>query len=289
MVHLIMAKADLHTHSYYSSDSNISPEQLVIKAKSLGLKYIALTDHDSIKGIEEFLAAGKKHKANTIPGVEIHSVWGEVLGYFIDYKNKDLIGLCENNKQEVNQRALKTIEKLVQDGYALEAASMRKKYKQEILERSMIVNELVEKGYAHSRQEGFDNFLKKGKKYYVASKFPSTSQVVQIITASRGAAVLAHPHLQDYVSEFENVEKLIEAGLKGIECPSILEKEIPKHYPENSREITQQIKTLAKKYNLILTSGSDYHGSVIPDCQLGSSSSDESVVLALKKALKNHA
>ena len=155
-----MAKADLHTHSYYSSDSDISPAQLVIKAKSLGLKYIALTDHDSIKGIEEFLEAGKKHQVNTIPGVEIHSVWGEVLGYFIDYKNKDLINLCENNKKEVNQRALKTIEKLAQDGYDLEAATMRKKYKREILERTMIVSELVEKGYVHSRQEAFDNWFK---------------------------------------------------------------------------------------------------------------------------------
>ena len=100
---------------------------------------------------------------------------------------------------------------------------------------------------------------------------------------------MAHPYLQDYVSEFENIEELIKAGLKGIEYPSILDKEIPEHYPENSREITQQIKILAKKYNLILTSGSDYHGSVLPDCQLGSNDSDESVVIALRNALKNHA
>lgn len=281
-----MKKADLHTHSYYSTDSDISPEQLVIKAKKIGLKHIALTDHDSIEGIEEFLKAGRKHKIDTIPGLEAHSEFGEILGYFIDHKNKDLIDLCKKNKESVNRRALKTIEKMAGDGYSLNPNEMRKKYNRDILERSMIVNELVEKGYVKSRREAFDNLLGKASKYYIKSNFLSTDKVIKIITAAEGAAVLSHPYVQDYKSEFKNIEKLIEAGLAGIEYPTILDQQIPSNYPENSHQITKQIKQLAKKYDLILTSGSDYHGSVIPTCELGSSNCHQSVIIALKQCLK---
>ncbi len=281
-----MQNADLHTHSYYSADSDISPEELVVKAKSVGLKHIALTDHDSVKGIEEFLAAGKKHKINTISGVELHSEWGEILGYFIDHKNENLQKFCKANKQLINQRAEDIIKKLDKDGYQLNPAEMREKYKREILERSMIVAELVEKGYAQSRQEAFENFLNKGKKYYVKSNFPSTVEVIKTITASGGEAVLSHPHVQDYQSQFKNMEKLIKAGLVGIECLTILDKETPSHYPKNTNQITKQIKQLAKKHNLILTSGSDYHGTILPLSPFGSCNCDESVVVALKKAVK---
>lgn len=283
-----MKKADLHTHSHYSADSDVSPEQLVIKAKKIGLKYLALTDHDSVAGIEKFLAAGQKHQFNTIPGVELHSQWGEILGYFIDHRNKGLLDLCRENKKLINQRAEKIIKKLAKDGYQLDAKEMRKKYQREVLERGMIVTELVEKGYAQSRQEVFDNllgknFLRRGNKYYVESNFPSTSQVIKTIVRAGGAPVISHPYVQDYQTQFKNIKKLIKAGLVGIECSVNSKKEIPPHYPNNSLEITKKIKQLARKYNLILTSGSDYHGSTIPACAFGSYTCDQSVVLALEK------
>jgi len=280
-----MKNADLHTHSYYSADSDISPEQLIIEAKQIGLKHIALTDHDSIEGIDEFLKAGKKHKIDTIPGVEIHSQWGEILGYFVNHKNKDLINLCKNNKKAVHKRTLKTIEKLNQDGFCFDSELMKKKYKKEILERNHIASELVEKGFARTRQEVFNRFLGRGNKYYIKSEFMDTAKVIGIIKKAGGAPVLSHPYVEDYQSEFKNIEKLIEAGLIGIESLSASDEQIPKHYPANTNQITKQIDQIAEKYNLILTIGSDYHGSIIPFCQFGTYKCDESVVIALKKTL----
>lgn len=281
-----MKNADLHTHSNYSSDSDISPTQLVIEAKQAGLKYIALTDHDSIDGINEFLKAGKKHNIEAIPGIELHSKFGEILGYFIDHKNKDLINLCKRNKKAINERAFKTIKKLGADGYVLNPEKIKKKYNRKILERPLIAIAMVDKGYTESFRTAFDDFLAKGNKYFIETNLLSSAEVIKIIASAKGLAVLAHPYYEYYISEFKNIKKLINAGLVGIECP-----ELTNLYPENFNKIedykkiikvVKKIKTIRQKHNLILTSGSDYHGSIHPYNILGSNNCDESIVIALK-------
>ncbi len=284
-----MNNADLHTHSHYSSDSDISPTQLITEAKKAGLKYIALTDHDSVNGIDEFLNAGKKYNIETIPGIEIHSEFGEVLGYFIDHKNKDLVALCERNKKAVNERALKIIKKLSRDGYVLDPGEIKRKHNKKILERPLIAMEMVDKGFTKSFGTAFSDFLTKGKKYYIDTDLLSTAKVIKIITSARGLAVLAHPYYEDYASEFKNIKKLIQAGLVGMECPDLADLtsenfKKAKNYKEIV-EVIKKIKTVAQRHSLILTSGSDYHGSIHPHNRLGDKNCNESVIIDLKKRL----
>lgn len=284
-----MRNADLHTHSHYSSDSDISPTDLVIKAKEVGLKYIALTDHDSVKGNKEFLKAGREHGIETIPGVEIHSEFGEVLGFFVDSDNKDLINLCRRNKREIHKRSLKIVKKLAKDGYVLNPEEILKKHNREILERPLIAFGLIEKGYVESFRDAFEKLLGREHKYYVDTNLLSTAKVVKIITSAGGLAVLAHPYYEDYQSEFKNIRKLIKAGLVGSECPYSNEL-IPENFKrkedyEKIVSVTEKIKKIGRKHDLILTSGSDYHGTTHPYNILGNNNCDESVVKKLKERL----
>jgi predicted metal-dependent phosphoesterase TrpH len=283
-----MKNADLHTHSHYSSDSDISPTDLVIEAKKIGLKYIALTDHDSVRGNKEFLKAGRKYKIETIPGVEIHSKFGEVLGFFVNSK-KNLIDLCRRNKREIHKRSLRIVKRLARDGYVLNSGEIIKKHNRKILERPLIAFELVEKGYVESFGDAFEKLLGKGNKYYIDTNLLSTAKVIKIITSAGGLAVLAHPYYEDYQSEFKNIRKLIKAGLVGLECPC-LDDLTPENFKkkedyENVVSVGKKIKKIARKHNLILTSGSDYHGTTHPN-KLGNNSCDESVIIALKEKLK---
>lgn len=288
-----MTNADLHTHSHYSSDSDISPINLIIEAKKNNLKYIALTDHDSVEGNQEFLKAGQKYKIEAIPGVEAHSKFGEVLGFFVNPKNKGLINLCQRNKREIHKRALRIIKKLAKDGYILDPEEMIKKYKREILERPLIAMELMNKGYTESFRDAFDKgFINKKDKYYVEVNLLSTEKVIKIITSAGGLAVLAHPYYEDYRSEFKNIKRLIKAGLVGMECPHLdnlkVENFQRKEDYEKIVKIIRKIEKIAQENNLILTSGSDYHGTVHPYNILGGNNCDELIVTALKQKLKGN-
>jgi len=287
-----MKNADLHTHSYYSSDGTVSPTNLIKEAKSIGLKYIALTDHDSVEGNAEALKAGKKYGVEVIPGIELHSEYGEVLGFFIDYKNQDLINLCEENQKKINERTLKIIKKLAKNGYVLNPKEILKKYNREIMRKPLIAMGMVDKGYAESFRDAFDRILTQDK-YNIKANLLSTIEVIKIITSANGVAVLAHPYYEDYQSEFKNIKKLIKAGLVGMEYPNMIknikreEFRSPEEYDQIVK-IADKIEKIAKKHDLILTSGSDYHGSESPHNIFGLANCDESVVKELKKRLKNN-
>ena len=270
-----MKNADLHTHTFYSADSDISPEDLVKKAKKVGLKYVAITDHDCIGGIERALKAGRKSGIEVIPGVEMHSEFGEVLGLFIDYNNKRLVEACRRNKKAVDKRALKIINSLRKAGLCISIDEIRKRNRIRIVERPHIANELVRKGYAKSFRDAFDRFIAEGKKHFFKARFPTTFEAVRMIKQAKGIPVLAHPYQENYREEFRNIKKLVDAGLGGIEFPS--KADLPQK---------RRLRNLAKKYNLVLTCGSDFHGSVHPHILLGDYNCNESVVLALKKQQK---
>jgi len=277
-----MKNVDLHTHSHYSADSDVSPTLLVLNAIEAGLKYIAITDHDSVEGVQKAIFAGKRYGLEVIPGVELHSEIGEVLGYFIDPLNKGLIDLCRGNQEIAGERVLKTIAMLNEDGYWMDPEELKQKYNTDILQRAMVAQEMIEDGYAETFQEVFDKYLGSGNKYHLEAIFPPTKQVIETIRAAGGVAVFAHPYFEDYNSEFEHIEEFIEAGLVGFECPDLPEQGRPEQY----ESVVKRMKELAEEYNLILTSGSDYHGSVHPYCVLGDRTCDESVVQQLKERLQ---
>lgn len=274
-----MKNADLHTHSHYSTDSDVSPTQLVKNAKKAGIKYLAITDHDSIGGVKEAIRAGKKYGVEVIPGVELHSKFGEILAYFIDVKSKIIIDLCKKNKQITNKRAKTTIKLFNKHGYKLDFDEIKRHYKRDIVERQLIAFELIRKGYSKSFRESFDKFLAKGQPYYIKANFTSTLKVVRLIRKSGALPVLAHPYDPSdvYKNEFKIIKQLVKVGLVG------MEKYAGAFRSACYEDYLKKAKKLVKKYNLVFTSGSDYHGTIHKYNVLGKSNCDEKVVQRLKE------
>lgn len=269
-----MKNADLHIHSIYS-DGELSPKNLVKAARNKGLKYIALTDHNCTQGIKEIILYGKKFGVEVIPGVEIASEWGEVLGYFIDPDNKELRDLLKKNRREIDKGARTCIKRLKKSGFKINYGDVKKEFLKYPLMCFFVSQFLIKKGFLKSTSE-FRAYLSKNIR--IKYNLPTTEQVVSAIKNAGGIPVLAHPFAEsDYKKEFENIEKLIKKGLAGIEIRN-------GQYRKYDVKINEKIVKLAKKYGLILTSGSDFHGSSVKS-KLGDCRCEEEVIHEMRDLL----
>ena len=250
---------DLQIHSSYS-DGSMSPVELVQTAKALDLYAIALTDHDTIEGVPEFIEEGKRADIITIAGLEISveanlPAQGElhILGLFIDYEDRDLKEKLQFLQDHRNLRALKMIEKFKDLGILITEDELLNVSGAGSIGRPHFAKILKDKGIVKSHQEAFQRYLRKDRPVYVDKiKFPET-EAIQLIKQSGGLAILAHPHLMK-LSRFKDLEDKIvhlrNLGLDGLEV----------YYPGvNNKEMTKLIR-LAAKYNLGISGGSDYHG-----------------------------
>ena len=279
-----MKNTDLHTHSYYS-DGQYSPKELVRLAKKRGIKNLALTDHDSIKGVREAIQEGKKIGVNVIPAVEIRYKKSEILGYFIDVKNKKLISELKKSAKQ-NENAVKEwCNKIEKVGYNISFKEIWKKYPKARgnINELHVLYELHLKGYGTTRDVAkrlSEQKIKKRK----SERF-SILKAIKLVKEANGIPVLAHPWFDSKTLKEKNIKKYIKAGLKGIEIkngdtPSFMKK------VSKRKNIIKIIKKLAKKYNLILTSGSDYHGERVVkqmpgNHALGENNCDEKIVQKL--------
>lgn len=273
-----MAKnTDLHMHSHYS-DGQLSPKGLVRLAKKRGVKNLALTDHNSVKGVEEALEEGKKIGINVIPAVEIEADTGEILGYFIDYKNKDLIKELKVNSRNTEARTKDWCNKIRKAGYNISFEELVKKFPK----ARGNINAFYPLHLLYKR--GYGKPLKLAPKLW---KSPETRpkefkkiliiKAVRLVRKAGGVPVLAHPWIDDIEINFKNMKNLVKAGLKGIEVNN------GDRAPLKSRNAVKKIRSLAKKYKLILTSGSDFHGKELVKLMpgnhnLGKNNCDEKVV-----------
>lgn len=282
-----MAKnTDLHTHSHYS-DGQMSPKELVRLAKKRGIKNLALTDHNSLKGIEEALEEGKRIGVNVIPAVEIEVDTGEILSYFIDYKNKDLIKELKINSRNTEARTKDWCNKLEKAGYKINFEELRQKFPK----ARGNINSFYPLQLLYKR--GYGKPLKLAPKLW---KNPKTRpknfkkmpiiQVVRLVRKAGGVPVLAHPWIDDFEINFRNMKNLVNAGLKGIEINN------GDRAPLKKKRVINQIKALAKKHHLILTSGSDFHGKELVKLMpgnhnLGKNNCDEKIIKKMKKLSTN--
>lgn len=278
-----MRNSDLHTHSFYS-DGDLSPSEVVKLAKSKGVKTLALTDHNSISGIEEAIIEGKKQGVNIIPAIEIRAEEDEVLGYFIDYKNKNLQKEILKIQKVLIDRVKKIIKTLNKKGIKVSFEDLEKKYypNKNFMEIHLVMH-LASKGLGEIR-EVFKKYISEGSETYVKIKEISVIDAIKLIKKYKGVPVLAHPWVDSKsksLLEEKNFEKLIDAGLKGIEIDNGDRDE------RRDEKTIKRIQELAKKYNLIITSGSDFHGEHLfkaTGChQIGENNCDESVVEELKR------
>lgn len=254
---------DLHTHST-ASDGSMSPAELVRHAKASGLAAIALTDHDTVDGIEEAIEEGENIGIEVLPGIEIGVDFRRemhILGYFKDknYMNiADKISFLKKNREERNN---KTIKKLNEMGVYITIDDVQKKAKGNIVGRPHIAEAMVEKGYAGSITDAFTRYLAYGKPAYFKKEKLTPCEGIEEITRAGGIPVLAHPILLQFpIQELDSLlYELVSYGLKGIEA----------YYVENTDSFTDKTIELAKKHNLIITGGTDFHGTFKPDIKIG--------------------
>lgn len=253
---------DLHTHSIYS-DGTFTPEKLCNLADSKNIKIIALTDHDTIDGISDFLSCNSKVKK--VPGVEIsldtENGTFHMLGLFINHKynplGENLLKL-KTYRSERNKKILMKLSHFFQEEITEEQISKEKKGE---LGRPHIAKFLIKKGVVSSVEEAFEKYLSKGKIFYENKQKLNTEHAIKLILESGGIPVIAHPITMNLDKEkFENlIRYLVDLGLKGIEAIC----------PLHSKEDCNFYIEIAKKYNLVVTGGSDFHGDNKDNVPLG--------------------
>ncbi|AKG52756.1 putative metal-dependent phosphoesterases (PHP family) [Dehalogenimonas sp. WBC-2] len=243
---------DLHLHST-ASDGVFLPAEVVKMAAARGLRYMALTDHDSIDGIAEALAEAENHPGLTvIPGVEISTNVAEgdvhVLGYFIDWQNTNFKHQLSGMRDSREDRGLAMVEKLAALGMPLEWTRVKEIAGDAVIGRPHIAQAMVEKGYISYIGEAFEKYISRDGPAYAERIKLTPTDAVTLIKSAGGLAVMAHPlTLPNYEPMVEN---LAAAGLTGIEV----------YYASYRQYEIQHLKRLAERLGLVATGGTDYHG-----------------------------
>jgi len=259
----MMKLIDLHTHSFFS-DGSMSPTELITHAKSAGLSAVALTDHDTTDGIKEALRAGELLGIEVIAGVEISAVSeGEthILGYNIDIDEPTLKSTLQRLKElrlENNRRTAEAIQKL---GFDVTIDDARALSPRGILGRAHFAKVMMNKGYVSSVKEAFDLYLQKGRPAYNSLRLLEPEDAIRIIHQAGGKAFLAHLHLTKLSGKEldQYVARLAKAGLDGIEG----------YYTDYTEDMEKEYRALAKKYSLLISGGTDFHGTNKPHISIG--------------------
>lgn len=247
-----MGPVDLHLHST-ASDGKFTPEEVVVKAAALGLRYIALTDHDSVDGIGPAVKAAKAFPRLTfIPGVEVSTDVPEgeihILGYFVDYHSKELADTLKRFRNSREIRARRMVDKLRKLGIAIDWPRVREIAGEGAIGRPHIAQAMLEKGYIGNFKEAFEKYIGRDGPAYVEREKMTPAEAVELVLRSGGLPVLAHPFT---VKDPERwVAILKRAGMVGIEA----------YYKDNTPENTAATLEMADRFGLIVTGGTDFHG-----------------------------
>ncbi len=272
---------DFHTHST-CSDGTLTPSQLVRHAHESGLSAFALTDHDSVDGIEEATAQAKKTNIEFVPGIEFSAAEKtetHIIGLFIDPKNQVLLNTIQKLKNSRRRRMEDICTKLQNLGFdithdeALEIAGGN------FVGRAHIAKLMVEKGYCKTIRECFDKYIGLNKPAYSEKNELTAKEAVIAIKAAGGLAFLAHLNQTGYnLTELEELLTELKAvGLTGIEG----------YYPEYTPEHITQYRKLAEKLNLAISGGSDYHADMKPLIKIGVGNGSLSIPYYVYENLKN--
>lgn len=256
---------DLHTHST-CSDGTFSPEDLVREAKKAGVTHLALTDHDTVEGVEAAARAAREEGLAFLPGIEISAEFQpgtlHILGYGLDPRNEALRRRLEEVQRWRRERNPRIVERLTALGMDLTMEEVAARAGGDLVGRPHFAQTLLDKGYVQTRQEAFDRFLAKGRPAYVDKVRLSPQESVALIREAGGVAVLAHPlqlKIQDPQALEAFVGELREMGLQGIEC----------YYRNHTEEDEARFLAIAQRHALLPTGGSDFHGTNRPFIRLG--------------------
>ncbi len=255
---------DLHTHSHFS-DGALSPTELLMRAQERGISHLALTDHDSVSGLEEAYQASQVHRVNLIPGIEFSCHWNfqlvHLVGLSIDPDNSQLQAGVEENKARRWQRADAIHADLKKRGYDVQDKVEALLVKDSVPTRPHFAQALVESGYAKNKKQAFKRFLVPGKPGYIAMQWPSLAEAAGWIQTAGGVAVLAHPmrYRLTRTKLIRLIKDMLDVGVNALEVAT------PITEPQQMIMLAQ----LCKEHNLFASRGSDFHSDDQPWAKLG--------------------
>ena len=273
---------DLHVHTT-ASDGTLSPSEAVMLAHSLGLSAIAVTDHDTADGVVEAMEKGAEMGMELVPGIELsvdYRGYGvHILGYFIDPENESLRALLDWVVWERERRNGEIAAAMASDGLDISLEYMHALFPEAVIGRPHFAAALVEKGIVTSVAEGFAKYLNRGGRYYRKRQYIPMDMAFDVMRKTGAKAVFAHPLQYRFSHDelLELTETLVDCGVVGMECI----------YSLYSPEQTEYLKSIAGKYGLCVTGGSDFHGEGKPYIQIGSGCGDMEVPYELLEKLKN--
>lgn len=259
-----MKLIDLHVHSN-ASDGTLTPTQVVTLALEKNLSAIALTDHDTVQGIPEALHAAEHKDLTVIPGIELSCYYKEreihILGFFVNYLDTAFQNALEDLKTARFNRNLKMIALFQENGIPMTLEKLQAGNPNTVITRAHFARVLIEEGICKNKDQAFAKYLDIHCPYYIPKPDVTPAHAISIIKNAGGMPFLAHPLL--YKLGYEEVEELITTliplGLKGIEA----------YHSSNNISQSDKLRSLALKYNLLISGGSDFHGSNKPDIDLG--------------------
>ena len=255
---------DLHVHSR-ASDGVYSPREVIEQAAEVGLKAVALTDHDTTAGLAEALAAGETVATEVIPGAEISAEFEggacHILGYFIDPDAADLGRALEVAREGRRRRNAGILDRLNDLGFALTMDDVTRRGAAGTLTRAHFSAAMIKKGYVRNWDEAFEKYLGRGKPAFVARKRVEPAEAIAAIRAAGGLAALAHPRqLNRSVAETEEwLGRFAEAGIEAVEVWS----------PDHTANFARHYGEMARRLGLVAVGGTDWHGRADSDIRLG--------------------
>ena len=278
----VMKVCDLHTHSNFS-DGSLTPTELVRLAETAGLSALALTDHNTTKGLAELVAAGKNSMVEVVPGCEFSTMHEghelHIVGLFIPERSwaelEDFVEMMHMAKHNSN---VELIAALNEGGINISFEEVAALTDADQFNRSHVARTLVKHGYAETIDEAFKRYLRKNGGFYRPAKKLSSLATIRFIKANGGKAVWAHPFLSvkdEQISAFLPQAK--EVGLDAVEVM----------YSTYTPAQTARMKELADVNGLLYSGGSDFHGAGKPDIALGVGRGNLQIPYAFYEALRD--
>ena len=256
-------RCDLHTHSVFS-DGTDTPSAIIAEAGRRGL-IVALTDHNTVAGLPEFMEAARTMGVTAVPGVEFSTEHEgrelHLLGLFVMPEHYAAVERMVKEQQVLKEICnMEVVERLNQAGYAIRYADVKRRNPSGNTNRVHMAAELLEKGYISSIKEAFDTILGESGGFYVPPARPQLTDFIADLRRIGVIPVLAHPLKDMTEQELRSIlPTLVAAGLMGMET----------RYGTYTPETTACAIAIAAEYGLLSGGGSDYHGTAKPDIALG--------------------
>jgi predicted metal-dependent phosphoesterase TrpH len=248
-------RIDLHLHTT-ASDGVLEPAAVMQAARTAGVGVVSITDHDAVDGLEEARSAAAAARLTLIPGVELSAYWGRVefhiLGYFFNPESGALRAFLQNTREARHRRLHAMLSRLQAMGMAIPADDVLGRARNGNVGRPHLARALIERGFVTSTDEAFDRYLGTDKPAYVPRPDVSVGEAIRVIREAGGIAALAHPGLHN---RDEAIPDLVAKGLEAIEV----------YHPQHAFGRSARYRRLARRLNLLVTGGSDFHGAAKDD------------------------